>query len=351
MGPADSQDLSDVRQQRLAAMLDILSGNTDPGDFGKTTLNEQDTATKDQLTSLHNEIASRLTQSRDTQTAANENAKLAEDIRNHNMLDARSREELTQKLNAAKEKGDISPREAQNIDASIKMVGNGQLSYQEASSRLPGPLRLEFTRQLGEQFPDFSSPDFKVKAAALHDFATGTQGQQLVKMQNASNHLTLLEQAGAALDNGDLQGINKFANFLGVQSGSTPQATYNALVPIVANEVMNATVKGGGGEQERQNTAATLSASLSGPQRSAAIGGIRGILGAQASNLKNQYQQATGRDDFDKKYPGFVGSATATPSMGSGPLGNTVPGPQGAGPQGLPAARQGAWGKATVVNP
>jgi hypothetical protein len=315
MAITDNQDDADARQQRLAATLAMMTGVPGNQAWGKELISGQDSALQGGLDALKTQISQNL-----------DNQKLAEDINWHKMINDRDLEIAKEKANAQKARYEISPKEDQQINTSVAMVGNGALSYQEATSRLPSSVRMEFTSRLGDQFPDFNSPDFKVKQAALHDFATGPQGQQLIKMQNASKHLDLLGQMGNALSNGDVQAFNKIANLFGVQSGSTPQAAYNAVAPIVANEVMNASVKGGGGEQERQQTLATLSSSLSGPQRSAAIAGIRGILGAQADNLRNQYQQATGRDDFDKKYPGFVGGAGATPGTGSGPPGSALPG-------------------------
>jgi hypothetical protein len=322
---------ADARQQRMASMLAILSGVPGISNFGKTVIGNQDEQMGGQLKDLDTAISQNLGLGQLAQSAQQHKDTLLESMRYHNMED----QERKDKLSVMSTKGNLTPEQDTAMNTVVDMVGDGKLSVQEGMGRA-GANRMEFLSRLGTKYPDYNSPDFKAKTAAVQAFATGAQGQQLIRMQNANNHLALLQKAGEALDNGDLPAINRIVNAFGMQGGSSPAVAYNAILPIVANEVQASIIKGGGGEAERQQRVADLSSSLNSSQRSAAISGIRGILGAQALNYRNQYQTLTSRNDFDTKYPGLTDmAASQTPTVSRAP--------------GAPQAPS-AWGKATVVS-
>jgi hypothetical protein len=196
----------------------------------------------------------------------------------------------------------------------VDMVGTNKIGIADALSRMAGPQRFEFLSQLGAKYPDYNTPGFKAKTAIVQAYTSGSQGQAVIKMENAANHSDMVDQAGQALENGDLPKLNKIANALGVQTGglTTPVAVYNAILPIYAAEVNSSLVKGGGGEAEREARIAALGSDLPQPSRHAALMGIQGMLRAQAGNMEHTYRKASGNNDFYDLYPGLK-QGTADP--------------------------------------
>lgn len=103
----DDQDPAQARQQKLAAMLGILSGNQGLSNFGKAIIGDQD----EQQKQLHDAIAQNLQLGTLDQSAQQHSDLLAESIREHNMVDQRDRDLATER---AQDKKDAI--EAQLID-------------------------------------------------------------------------------------------------------------------------------------------------------------------------------------------------------------------------------------------
>jgi hypothetical protein len=201
----------------------------------------------------------------------------------------------------------LSPGQDAAIDNAVDMVGTNKIGIADALSRTAGPQRFDFLSRLGAKYPDYNTPAFKAKTALVQAYTSGSQGQAAIKMENAANHSDMVDQAGQALENGDLPKLNKIANALGVQTGgmTTPVAVYNAILPIYAAEVNSSLVKGGGGEAEREARIAALGSDLPQASRHAALMGIQGMLRAQAGNMEHIYRTKTQNTDFYDMYPGL----------------------------------------------
>jgi hypothetical protein len=132
-----------------------------------------------------------------------------------------------------------------------------------------------------------------------------------------------------ALDNGDVQGYNKLRNAFREQFGSELPTNFNAGMPIVAGEVSKAIVGTQGGTREdRAELERTLTDAASKRQLTGAVGTQKSLLQGQLSSRRKQYENATGRKDFDKFLSGEtqkelgVGGEIVAP-----PPGNTTSAP------------------------
>jgi hypothetical protein len=202
-------------------------------------------------------------------------------------------------------------------DAIARKIANYDIQLGTAVGRGGGDLRQDYLQRALAINPDFDEKNFKQSSDALKAFGpSGTQGQMILKTQNAMNHLDALKSYGDALQTGDVNVINRASNFLSQQMGGIPITTYEAVAPIVANEVSSGLVKGGGGQEERLERVKALAAQLSGPQRNAAIDGMRSLLGAQYQNNKNLYEKTTLRHDFEDRFP-VAGGFPAPPGVQS----------------------------------
>jgi hypothetical protein len=212
----------------------------------------------------------------------------------------------------------ITPQADQARDVIAQKIANYDLQLSTAAGRGGPDLRQDLLTRAIAINPDFDEKNFKQSSDALKAFGpSGTQGQLILKTQNAMSHLTALDQWGQALKNGDTQKANQIGNYLSGQFGGIAAPTYAAVAPIVAGEVSGSLVKGGGGQEERQERVNALSGNLGDAARASAINGMRSLLGAQYQNNKNLYEQTTLRNDFEKRFPVVGGFPAPPPGTGA----------------------------------
>jgi hypothetical protein len=212
-----------------------------------------------------------------------------------------------------------TPEESSNADAIAQKIGNYDLQMSDAVGRGNVQQRQDMLGRVLKSNPDFDVKNFKQSQDALKAYGpSGTQGQMVLKTQNAMNHLEALDQWGRALKNGDSQTANAIGNSIASQFNNPALSSYNTAAPIVANEVSSAIVKGGGGVQERLARVNDFSNTKDDAARGSAINAARSLLGAQYKNNQNLYEQTTLRKDFDKRFP-VQGSFPPPPGTGQQP--------------------------------
>jgi hypothetical protein len=206
-----------------------------------------------------------------------------------------------------------APLDPTVMAGAAKDVANYKIPENQIYGRgMTASQKADFHAQVIAANPDYDQRTFKQSNDAIKAYGPqGTLGQQTLKLQNAINHLGLLDQYGKALDSGDMKTANAVSNKLSQEFGGTAISGYNSIAPIVASEVSGALVKGGGGVEERAEKARELGSQLSSPQRTAATQGMRDLLKAQYGNYSKNYEKTTRRKDFQEMFPiegGFGGS-------------------------------------------
>lgn len=136
---------------------------------------------------------------------------------------------------------------------------------------------------------------------AVKAFATGKQGQQVNAFNTAIDHLGTMDKLSDALQNGDVKAINFLGNEVAKQTGAPAPTNFNAAKQIVTAEVIKAVVASGGGVTERQEAERNFSNANSPAQLKGVIDTYKQLLGGQLKSLNLQYENTTGRKDFDKK--------------------------------------------------
>jgi hypothetical protein len=211
----------------------------------------------------------------------------------------------------------LTPQADAARDTIAQKIANYDLQLSTAAGRGGPEMRQDLLTRAIALNPDYDEKNFKQSADALKAYGpSGTQGQLVLKTQNAMNHLAALDEYGKALKNGDATKANQIANYLSGQFGGVPITTYQSVAPIVANEVSGAIVKGGGGVDEREQRVQALSGNLGDAARSGAINGMRSLLGAQYKNNQNLYEKTTLRKDFQDRFP-VEGGFPAPPGVPS----------------------------------
>jgi hypothetical protein len=149
-----------------------------------------------------------------------------------------------------------------------------------------------------------SKIDVATKTKAAKDFSTGIQGRQVTAFNTAIDHLATMDKLSDALQNNDIKAFNYLGNVIAKQTGQPAPVNFDAAKQIVTAEIIKAVVASGGGVRERQEAEANFATANSPAQLKGVINTYKQLLGGQLNSLGLQYENTTGRTDFDKKLTG-----------------------------------------------
>jgi hypothetical protein len=172
-----------------------------------------------------------------------------------------------------------------------------QLSQAEASGQPVANPGYDTAIQNGQ--------DYTAAGRALGSFAGGSLSNSTRSLNNAVGHLQLMDNLFKALNNGDVQTVNKLSNTFTKQFGSPAPTNVQAAAEVLGPELMKilSNNNGAGTVDERQGFANTVGNLANSPEQTAgAISTLRGMLGRQAADLALQYHGATQRNDFSPRY-------------------------------------------------
>jgi hypothetical protein len=143
--------------------------------------------------------------------------------------------------------------------------------------------------------------DVASQTQAVKAFSTGKQGQQINAFNTAIDHLGTMDKLSDALQNGDIKAFNALGNVVARQTGQPAPTNFDAAKQIVTAEIIKAVVASGGGVTERQEAERNFAAANSPEALKGVMNTYKQLLGGQLKSLNLQYENTTGRKDFDKK--------------------------------------------------
>jgi len=133
-------------------------------------------------------------------------------------------------------------------------------------------------------------------------FAVGTQGNSVASLNRAIDHLSVLEKLTKALQNKEINIINKYKNYIQSELGSPAPTNFDAARQIIGQEIVKAVVTNGGGVQEREETKAYIDKARSEDQLFGLVHTYERLMAGQLHGLQQQYQGGGGRKDFEKTF-------------------------------------------------
>lgn len=148
--------------------------------------------------------------------------------------------------------------------------------------------------------PQYDATEFNAKNKATSAFATGKQGDTVRFIGVALTHGDQLAQAAQALQNGNIPLFNQVANAYATQTGQPAPNNFDAVKNIYKNEVTKAILGGAGALGDRQEVEKTIDKANSPAQLLGVMQQYQGLLRGQLGGLKRQYEQTTGRTDFER---------------------------------------------------
>ncbi len=123
-------------------------------------------------------------------------------------------------------------------------------------------------------------------------FMTSGKGGQTINAYNVSNdHLDLFGKAMDALQNGDVQGLNRLNNAFKEQFGSPAPTNVNAIKAMLAGELANIAKVTGATDPEIQEQKANINRASSPEQIMGFIDTNHDLMDQKAYEMYNQYQQ------------------------------------------------------------
>lgn len=268
--------------------------------------------TQIKTTQMNNDTSRINNQETNATSRSNNAATVGATIRGQNMTDARSKETIKKDyaINGLNPDGSSTG----DVESMAQGIASGKLSPINGFA-LAKPRGQQIMARVMDINPNYDAGDFAAKNKALTSFSTGQQGNAIRSFAVANDHLDQLNTLVDALDNKNLQVINKVGNAIAAQTGSTAPTNFDAAKDIVGKEVTKAIVGSGGGVEERQELSRQLNNAKTPAQLKGVIGQYHNLMGAQHDALIQQYHNTTGRTDGATKFS-YKKDADKAPSSG-----------------------------------
>jgi hypothetical protein len=152
-----------------------------------------------------------------------------------------------------------------------------------------------------------AAQDYTKESSAITKFTSGAQGNTIRSFNVLVDHLGVLNDAVAALKNGDVRLFNQAAQAIAVQTGQPAPTNFDSVKSIVGDELVKAIVGGVATIGDREEVKKNIDKAESPEQLAGAIEQYRRLSIGQLHGLEKQYQESTGRDDFDSLlFPGTL---------------------------------------------
>jgi hypothetical protein len=181
----------------------------------------------------------------------------------------------------------------------IKKVADYEIDPRTTSVK--GGMREKLLSAVAKYDPTYNQNDFTARSKAIKDFSTGTQGNIIRSFDVAIDHLDTLQRAADAMKNGDVRIINQIRSEWRRQTGSDLPSNFQALVPLVSGEIAKAVIGSNNALSDREELRHNLQVANSPDQIAGVISGYKGLMSGQLKGLRKQYEQTTGKKDFNSR--------------------------------------------------
>lgn len=173
-----------------------------------------------------------------------------------------------------------------NQQATAQAILEGRMTP-PSSFALKTPYWQNVMGAVFQQDPQFSEQ----RAQLRKDFTTGKHSTEINAINTAMAHVGVLGDAIDALDNNNIQVLNRIANSLGAQVGSDKMTTFNTIVHRVGPEIAKAYIGAGGSAGERGADEKDFDPALGLQQLKSNVAVTSQLLRSKIASLQNQWDQ------------------------------------------------------------
>ena len=159
---------------------------------------------------------------------------------------------------------------------------------------------------------------FKAQQVAIQRFTSGPQGNTIRSFNVLVDHLDVLNDAAAALKNGDNRMLNSFRQTWAANTGSTAPTNFDGVKALVGDEIIKAVVGGAGALADREEVKKDLDRASSPKQLAELVEKYKKLALGQLNGLRKQYETSTGQKNFgDMLLPGTLKALGGSEGKGS----------------------------------
>lgn len=192
----------------------------------------------------------------------------------------------------------VDPKAVEAIASQIATYSAKPLGERNRSTAF-GQAVLARVKELN---PDYSDIRYGEIDKSTKAFATGKQGDIARSLNVAIDHIGTAESLIDALNNGDINLVNKLSNKIAAETGSTAPTNFEAVKHIVADEITKSVVGGPGALADREAMAEQIRGSNSPAQIRGVLTQFKSLMRGQLDGLADQYERTTGNADFEDKF-------------------------------------------------
>lgn len=171
-----------------------------------------------------------------------------------------------------------------------KGLADGSLKWNDVvSPRTPISVKAQILKEVKGINPNFNSGDFDVEKAVREKYTSGNVSDQLLAIGTAREHMKIFSQLADALDNNDVQALNRIGNSIGVQFGSDKATNFRIASQAFGGEVGKAFDGAGVVAGEREQAQKNFNDAMSKGQFRGAIQTVDKLLAGKQAAAKKAY--------------------------------------------------------------
>lgn len=173
-----------------------------------------------------------------------------------------------------------------------KAIANGQMKWSEAvSPRTPVSVKADLLKQVTSINPNFKSYDYDIEKKVGEQFTSGTYSQQLNAINTAREHMKTFAQMADALNNTDVQIVNKAKQAWQTEFGSEAPTNFLIAKDAFSGEVGKALAGANVTQGDRNKVEEAINRAESPAQLKGAAQTADALLEGKQKALKQTYEQ------------------------------------------------------------
>lgn len=181
--------------------------------------------------------------------------------------------------------------------------------------RAPESVRQAALNQILAKHPEYASSNYDVEKKAAEKYTSGNVSDQLLAINTAREHIKTFSALADALDNGNVQKLNKLGNEIGVQFGSDKASNLRIAAQALGGEMGKAFDGAGAVAGEREKWQSDLADYLSKGQFAGAVKTADSLLAGKQKSAREGYAAS------QNAKPNFGDEKTGAPKV---KVGDTV---------------------------
>lgn len=185
--------------------------------------------------------------------------------------------------------GSIDPSQA----TMVKALSEGRMAFPTGTA-LKSPYWQQMLQDVAQYDPSFDAVNYNARAGTRKAFTSGKEAQTINALNTVAEHLGLVSDDAAALNNTRFQLWNRIKNSAAEATGDPSISRFNTARKAAADEVAKVWRASGGSMADIEENMKNLDAAQSPEQLNAAIGTLTQLIHGKISALQDQYKTGMG---------------------------------------------------------